>query len=144
MLVRHIIAWWLLLIFIWNLNILIIYDSMLILFVLSLLNLCVSMNDLNLFCMTNWLYDHLSLTWLHVSCLCGTHVYSLISNSLVSIIPISLAFTFAISKALFMLAFLLSQWLGVGSNDGLYVCLGAFWRRPIYWCYLEFDLWRLV
>ena len=144
MLVRHIIAWWLLLIFIWNLNILIIYDSMLILFVLSLLNLCVSMNDLTLFCMTNWLYDYLSLTWLHVACLCGTHVLSLISNSLVSIIPTSLAFTFSISKALFMIAFWLSQWLGVGSRDGLYVCLGAFWRRPIYWCYLEFDLWRLV
>ena len=34
--------------------------------------------------------------------------------------------------------------LRVGSSDGLYRCLGAFWRRAAHCCRLESDHWRLV
>ena len=34
--------------------------------------------------------------------------------------------------------------VGVGSSDGLYWCLGAFWRWLTHWCRLESDHWRLV
>ena len=34
-----------------------------------------------------------------------------------------------------------ASWLGVGSSDGLYRCLGSFWRRWTYWHWLESDVW---
>ena len=37
-----------------------------------------------------------------------------------------------------------ASWLGVGSSNGLYQCLGAFWGKWTYWRWLESDLWRLV
>ena len=37
-----------------------------------------------------------------------------------------------------------ASWLGVGSSDRLYRCLGAFWRRWTYWHWLESDVWQPV
>ena len=39
----------------------------------------------------------------------------------------------------FVFAFRPSQWFRVKSSDGLYLCLGAFWRKSSWWCWLESD-----
>lgn len=70
-------------------------------------SLCVDMDDLYMFCMTNYwmntflLHGHMLLV--HMG-----HMYPLIFNSLVLVISYSFAFTFTICEALFMLAFRMS------------------------------------
>ena len=54
------------------------------------------------------------------------------------------ALTFASVRPCVCLFLWPSQMLGVGSSDGLYRCLGAFWMRPTYRCWLESDHWRPV
>ena len=63
---------------------------------------------------------------------------------LVSVIPFILVLTIASVRPSVRLLLWPSQRLGVGSSDGLYQCLGAFWRWPTLWCRLEPYHWRLI
>ena len=63
---------------------------------------------------------------------------------LVSVIPFIPVLTIASVRPCVCLLLWPSQRLGVRSNDGLYWCLGAFWRWLTLWCRLEFDHWRPV
>ena len=89
-------------------------------------------------------HDYPSFVWLHVVCPCGPHFYPLTSNSLGLGHFLHFGSHFCKCEAFCVLVFWPSQRLGVGSSDGLYRCLGAFWRRAAHWCWLESELWRLV
>ena len=79
-------------------------------------------------------HDCTSSAWLHVVCLCGSRFYPPISNSLGFGHPFHLGSHYCKCEAFCVLILWSSQRLGVGSSDGLYRCLGAFWRRPTYRC----------
>ena len=66
--------------------ILVVYSSRLSCF---MLNLCVDMSDIHVLCMTA-----IFLCDACVACLCGSHIYSPTSNSLVSINLVSLDLVF--------------------------------------------------
>ena len=89
-------------------------------------------------------HDYPSFVWLHVACLCGPHIYPLTSNSLGLGHFLHFGSHFCKCEAFCVLVFWPSQRLGVGSSDGLYRCLGAFWRRATLWCREESDHWRPV
>ena len=90
------------------------------------------------------LHNFSSPVWLHVACLCGSHIYPLTSNPLVSITLLFLVLTFVSVRPCVHLFSDRASWLGVGSSDRLYRCLGAFWKRWTYWCWLESDLWKPI
>ena len=71
--------------------ILVIYLSCLSCFLLSL---CVDMDDIHVICLVACCMTTLLLCDACVACLCGTHIYPLISNSLVSIDLVSLDLIF--------------------------------------------------
>ena len=81
--------------------------------------------------------------WLSVACSCKSRIYPLISNHLVSVISFISVLTFANVRPCVCL-YSDRDRLGVGSSDGLYRCLGAFWRRAALCCQLESNHWRLV
>ena len=81
--------------------------------------------------------------WLSVACSCRSRIYPLISNHLVSVIAFISVLTFANVRPCVCL-YSDRDRLGVGSSDGLYRCLGAFWMRPTDRCWLESDHWRPV
>ena len=81
--------------------------------------------------------------WLSVACSCRSRIYPLISNHLVSVIAFISVLTFANVRPCVCL-YSDRDRLGVGSSDGLYRCLGAFWRRAALCSRLESDHWRLV
>ena len=82
--------------------------------------------------------------WLHVICLCGSHFYPPISNSLGFGHSFHLGSHYCKCETFCVLARRPSRRLGVGSSDGLYRCTGAFWRRATLWCRLESDHWRPI
>ena len=90
------------------------------------------------------LHDYFSLMLLYVVCPCGPHIYPFTSNPLVSVISFILVLKFASVRPCVYLFLWASQWLGVKSSNRLYRCLGTFWKMLTYWCWLEFDIWRLV
>ena len=105
---------------------------------------CVDMSDISctlLDCMTR---DCLPSAWLHVACLCGPHIYPLISNSLGFGHSFHPGSHYCKCETFCVFALWPSQRLEVGSSDGLYRCTGAFWRRATLWCRLESDHWRPV
>ena len=63
----------------------VVYCFVYILFILSLPSLCVDISDIHFLCMIAWCMTALLLCDACVVCLCGTHIYPLISKSLVSI-----------------------------------------------------------
>ena len=65
-----------------------------ILFIISLPSLCVDMSDIPVICMTVWCMTALLLCDACLVCLCGTHIYPLTSNSLVSVDLVSLDLVF--------------------------------------------------
>ena len=65
-----------------------------ILFIISLPSLCVDMSDIPVICMTVWCMTALLLCDACLVCLCGTHIYPLTSNSLVSVDLVSLDIVF--------------------------------------------------
>ena len=71
--------------------ILVIYLSCLSYFLFSL---CVYMDDIPVICMTAWCMTALLLCDACIACLRGTHIYSLTSNSLVSVDLVSLDLIF--------------------------------------------------
>ena len=89
-------------------------------------------------------HDCLPSAWLHVACPCGPHLYPLTSNSLGFGHSFHPGSHYCKCETFYVLVLWPSQRLGVGSSDGLYRCLGAFWRRPTYRCWLESDHWRPV
>ena len=89
-------------------------------------------------------HDYPSFVWLHVACLCGPHIYPLTSNSLGLGHFLHFGSHFCKCEAFCVLVFWPRQRLGVGSSDGLYRCMGAFWRRTAHCCRLESDHWRPV
>ena len=114
------------------------------LFILIVVAFCVDMSDISctlLDCMTR---DCLPSAWLHVVCLCGSHFYPPTSNSLGVGHSFHLGSHYCRCETFCVLALWPSQRLGVGSNDGLYRCTGAFWRRATLWCQLESDHWRPI
>ena len=56
-----------------------------ILLIIFLPSLCVDMSDIHVICMTAWCMTALLLCDACIACLRGTHIYSLTSNSLVSV-----------------------------------------------------------
>ena len=70
---------------------LVIYLSSLSYFLPSL---CVDMSDIHVLCMTVWCIIALLLCDACVACLCGSHIYSLTSNSLVSVNLVSIDLVF--------------------------------------------------
>ena len=82
--------------------------------------------------------------WLHVACLCGSHFYPPISNSLGFGHSFHLGSHYCKCETFRVLALWPSQRLGVGSSDGLYRCTGASCRRATLRCRLESDHWRPV
>ena len=105
-------------------------------------------------CMWTWVI-YLYFAWLYVAWLsssmwsyvifpCGSHIYPITSNPLVSIISFISVFTFASVRPCVCL-FLQPSWrLGVRSSDGLYRYLRAFWRKLTHRRWLESNHWRLV
>ena len=67
-----------------------------ILLIIFLPSLCVDMSDIPVICMTAWCMTATLLCDACISCLCGTHIYPLTPNSLVSIDLISLDLVFDI------------------------------------------------
>ena len=90
------------------------------------------------------LHDCPSSTWLHGTCLCGSHIYPLTSNSLGFSHSFHSGSHYCKCEAFCVLVLWMSQRLGVGSSDGLYWCLAAFRRCPTHWCRLESDHWRPI
>ena len=116
------------------------YSSWLLYFLLSL---CVDLDDIPVVCLTTCYMTSLLLHDACVACLCGSHTYPLISNSLVLVELVSFDLVFDM-RLVVLFALRPHYWFGVRSSNGLYLCLGAFWRWPTHWCWLESDLWRLV
>ena len=90
------------------------------------------------------LHDCPPSAWLHVVCLCGLHIYPLTSNSHGFDHSLHSGSHYCKCEAFCVLVLWLSQRLRVGSTDGLYRCLGTFWRCPTHRCRLEFDHWRPI
>ena len=88
-------------------------------------------------------HDCPSFAWLHVACPCGPHFYPLTSKSLGFGHSFHLGSHYCKCEAFCVFAIWPSQRLGVGSSDGLYRCMGAFWRAA-HWCREESDHWRPV
>lgn len=63
----------------------VVYYFVYILLILSLPSLCVDISDIHFLCMIAWCMTALLLCNACVVCLCGTHIYPLISKSLVSV-----------------------------------------------------------
>ena len=61
-----------------------------ILLIIFLPSLCVDMDDIPVICMTVWCMTALLLCDACIACLCGTHIFPLTSNSLVSVDLVSL------------------------------------------------------
>ena len=74
-------------------------------------------------------HDYPSSAWLHVVCPCGAHIYPPTSNSLSLGHSLHYGPHYCKCEAFCMLVLWPSQRLGEGSSDGLYRCMGAFWRR---------------
>ena len=74
----------------------------------------------------------------------GRTTILLFPTLLVSVILFISVLTFASVRPCVCLLLWPSQRLGAGSSDGLYWCLGAFWRWLTRWCRLEFDHWRPI
>ena len=106
--------------------------------------LCVDVSDISCTLLDCMLHDCPPSAWLHVVCLCGSHFYPPTSNSLGFGHSFHLGSHYCKCEAFSVLALWPSRRLGVGSSDGLYWCLRAFWRRPICWYWLESDRWRPV
>ena len=65
-----------------------------ILLIIFLPGLCVDMSDIPVICMTTWCMIAILLCDACITCLCGTHIYPLSSNSLVSVDLVSIDFVF--------------------------------------------------
>ena len=65
-----------------------------ILLIIFLPGLCVNMSDIPVICMTTWCMIAILLCDACITCLCGTHIYPLSSNSLVSVDLVSIDFVF--------------------------------------------------
>ena len=102
------------------------------------------MSDMSCTLFDRMSHDYPSSAWLHVACPCGPHFYPLTSKSLGFGHSFHLDSHYCKCETFCVLVLWPSQRLGVGSSDGLYRCMGAFWRRPTYRCYLESDHWRPV
>ena len=89
-----------------------------------------------------WLFSFRVTAW--VACLCGPHFYPPTSKSLGLGHFLHFGSHFCKCETFCVLVLWPSQRLGVGSSDGLYRCMGAFWRRATLWCRLESDHWRPV
>ena len=101
------------------------------------------MSDISCTLIDCMMHDCLPFAWLHVACLCGPHIYPLTSNSLGFGHPFHPGSHYCKCETFCVLALWPSQRLGVGSSDGLYRCMGAFWRAA-HWCREESDHWRPV
>ena len=97
-------------------------------------SLCVDMSDISCTLPDCMSHDCPSSAWLHVACPCGSHFYPPTSKSLGFGHSFHLGSHYCKCETFCVLALWPSQRLGVGSSDGLYRCLGAFWRRPTYRC----------
>ena len=122
-----------------RLSIFVVYSSCLSYF----LSLFLDLNDIPTLCMTVCCMTTLLLLDACISCQCGTHMCPFISNPLVSINHVSLDLIFGM-RLVALFALWSSWWFEVGSSDGLYLCLGAFWRRPTHWSWLESDHWTCI
>ena len=65
-----------------------------ILLIIFLPRLCVDKSDILVICMTSWCMTVPLLCNVCIACLCGTHIYPLTSNSLVSVDLVSLDLVF--------------------------------------------------
>lgn len=89
---------------------------------------CIYLLMLYIFVLHDWLlhdwllHDYSSSAWCMFVCLCGTHIYSPISNSLVLVDLFSFILIFDM-RWYFAYFFRSSLWLRVGS--WLYLCLGS-------------------
>ena len=105
---------------------------------------CVGMSDISCTLLDCMMHVCPSSTWLHVVCLCGSHFYPPISSSLGFGHPFHPGSHYCKCEIFYVLALWPSRRSGVGSSNGLYLCLGAFWRWSTLWCRLESDHWRHV
>ena len=87
-----------------------------------LLRLCVDMDDIPALCMTAYCMTTFLLHLL-VACLCGVHMYPLISKPLVSVDFVSLGFVFAVGDLLLIACFSTKLVTGSKASDELYPCL---------------------
>lgn len=91
---------------------------------------CIYLLMLYIFVLHDWLlhdwllHDYSSSAWYMFVCLCGTHIYSPISNFLVLVDLFSFILIFDM-RWYFAYFFRSSLWLRVGS--WLYLCLGSIW-----------------
>ena len=67
---------------------------MLVTYLIPSLRLCVDLDDVPIFCMIECYMTLISFARSHVACLCGRHMYPLISKPLVSIDSVSFDYVF--------------------------------------------------